>query len=155
MKIRTTDKRKPGGLQGNERLNVEGMIGSNSDKYEVWDASVTDIAELSSGVTAYQGLTSSGGNVSLDTKISSNAKITLTENTTINLTNLKGGVGGNIIIVQGATDYTITITPTPYVIDDGKGITSIATGNGTITILSYSYDGTNLYMNYGFNYTNA
>jgi hypothetical protein len=84
-----------------------------------------------------------------------NALITLGHNVTITLTNLSNGSEGNIIVIQGVSNYTLTISPTPYVINTGAGVVTLSSGSGARTILSYTYDGTNLYITYGSNYTNV
>lgn len=105
--------------------------------------------------TSYQTLTSSAS-VTMDVENGKNAKITLAHNATLTLTNLSDGDEGNIIITQDSGGgNSINISPTPYVIDDGSGqITLTGTGN-SIDILSYTYDGTRLFITYGTNYTNA
>lgn len=80
-----------------------------------------------------------------------NAKITLSGNTTITLSGANSGDEGNIIINNPST-YTLTISPTPYVINSGGGSITLSTG---ITILSYTYDGTSYYITFGENYTNS
>lgn len=103
----------------------------------------------------YQTLTSVTNATAMNVALGLNAKITLTENTTITLSNLASGDEGNIVITQAAGNYTVAISPTPYVIDDGAGAIVITDGVGSITVLSYSYDGARLLINYGANYTNS
>lgn len=106
-------------------------------------------------VKTYQSLSSSSNAIAFNTNNGVNMKTTLTENTTITLSNLVSGDEGNIVITQAAGNYTVAISPTPYVIDDGAGVVAITDGAGSITILSYSYDGAILLLNYGANYTNS
>ncbi|MCK9429261.1 MAG: hypothetical protein M0R17_04605 [Candidatus Omnitrophica bacterium] len=96
----------------------------------------------------YQTLTSSA-NVTMNTNLGVNAKITLAHSMTITLSNLVSGDEGNIVITQAAGNYTVDISPTPKVIDgDGSGAVVITDGAGSITTLCYTYDGTNLLINY-------
>ena len=90
-----------------------------------------------------------------NTGVSSNAKITLIGDTTLTLSNLQNGFEGNIIVTQDATNYTLNILPPPAVINDGQGLVEITDGAGSKTILSYTYDGVNLYITVGPNYTKA
>lgn len=104
---------------------------------------------------SYQTLLSVNNNAPMNVVLGTNGKITLTENTTITLSNLTLGDEGNIVITQGASNFTVNISPTPYVVNGGAGAVVITDGAGSITILSYSYDGSRLFVNYGANYTNA
>lgn len=103
----------------------------------------------------YQALTSASNATPMNLNLGVNATATLTEATTITLSNLASGDEGNIVITQAAGNYTVAISPTPYVIDDGGGAVVITDGAGSITILSYTYDGSRLFMTYGANYTNS
>ena len=106
-------------------------------------------------VKTYQSLSSSSNAIAFNTNNGVNMKTTLTENTTITLSNLVDGDEGNIVITQAAGNYTVAISPTPYVIDDGAGAVVITDGAGSVTILSYTYDGSRLFITYGANYTNS
>jgi hypothetical protein len=122
----------------------------------------SDITTINTNVTnldtkyqkAYQTLTSAL-TVTMNINTSMYAKITLGHNVALTLSELTNGDEGNIIVTQGASNFTLTITPTPYVINDGAGVITLESGNGSITILSYSYDGTRLVVTVGSNYTNA
>ena len=106
-------------------------------------------------IKTYQTLLSASNATPMNTAISVNGKMTLAESTTITLSNLVSGDEGNIVITQVAANYTVAISPTPYVINAGAGAVVITNGAGSITVLSYSYDGSRLLVNYGANYTNA
>jgi hypothetical protein len=103
----------------------------------------------------YQTLNIVSSASTMNTNTSLNALITLTSNVTITISNLISGDEGNIIVTQGASNYTVTLSPKPYVVNAGAGIVSIKNGNGSITIISYTYDGSKLYVNTGDGYTNA
>lgn len=167
--IRVTDKKKPGGITGIEAFTIE-----DSDK-KLWDVTLQEIADLlpitpdfvltdGRGTTAngtavdlektYDTLTSAA-TLNLDVNLNQNIILTLGENVTLTLINLFNGAEGNIVVIQDAANYTLDLIPTPYVISGGAGITALEPGAGSITVLSYSYDGTRLLVNSGLNYTNA
>jgi hypothetical protein len=94
-------------------------------------------------------ITVSSGVATLNIQGGLNYSITLTENTTLTLSNLRDGDEGKIIVTQAAGNYTLDILPQPKVINgDGSGDLTITDGAGNITILCYSYNGSVLYMNY-------
>jgi len=97
--------------------------------------------------------TLSGTTPTYNCSTSVNAKITLTGNTTATLTNLVDGMSGNFFVTQDATgNRTLTILPTPKVINGGGGsVTLTGTANST-DIISWTYDGSTLYVTYGLNY---
>jgi hypothetical protein len=103
----------------------------------------------------YQTLTSVSNATPMNLNLGVNGIITLAESTTITLSNLSSGDEGNIVVTQAAANYTVAISPTPYVINDGAGAVVITDGAGSITVLSYTYDGTRLFVTYGPNYTNS
>lgn len=113
----------------------------------------TDISNLETLVEKpYQTLTSAS-TITMDIENGANAKLVMGHNVVLTLDNLTNGSEGNIIIVQDASNFTLSILPSPYVINGGGGGIVLTDGAGAITILSYTYDGTNLYINYGSNYT--
>lgn len=78
--------------------------------------------------------------------------ITLTGHTTITINDPDNGEYGDILVTQGSSDYTLTITPTPKVINSGAGVVGISSGAGTITIVSYKVLNNTIYVNYGQDY---
>lgn len=46
MSLRKTDKTKPGGLDGTERINIESRKGNESNEWDIYDVSLQDIANL-------------------------------------------------------------------------------------------------------------
>lgn len=99
----------------------------------------------------YQTLTSDTA-ITMDLVDGQNAVITLDHAATITMSGLTDGDEGNIVITQGSTGGTIAFSPTPKVIDGGIGDIILTVGVGAIDILSYTYDGTNLFMTYGPNF---
>ena len=97
--------------------------------------------------------TLSGTTPTYNCSTSVNAKITLTGNTTATLTNLVDGMSGNFYITQDGTGgHTLTLSPTPKVINGGGGVVTLTGTAGSTDIISWAYDGTNLYVTYGLNY---
>ena len=91
---------------------------------------------------------------------STNYKLTLTANTTLNLNNVRNGDYGTIILIQDSGgNKTITLgtlngsSTTHKVVNGGAGLVSLTTTANAIDILSFTYDGTNMYWNKGLNYT--
>lgn len=98
-----------------------------------------------------QTLTSSAA-ISMNVRDGQNANLTLAHNATLTLSNLEAGDEGNIDIINSGS-YTLTISPTPYVINDGAGVVTL-TASG-VDVISYYYTGTYLRVTYGPNYTNS
>lgn len=115
---------------------------------------IIGLFDIDDNKKVYQELEDSAELV-LDVTKGENAKLILSDDTELTFENLFNGAEGNIIVVQGSEDYTLDILPIPYVIDDGAGVIELSSGVGFITILSYTYDGTNLYVTIGSNYTNS
>jgi hypothetical protein len=91
---------------------------------------------------------------------SSNYELTLTANTTLNLNNVRNGDYGTIILTQDSGgNRTVTLgtvngaAATHKVVNGGAGLVSLTTTANAIDILSFTYDGTNMYWNKGLNYT--
>jgi hypothetical protein len=83
-----------------------------------------------------------------------NASLTLTGNTTLNLTNTVNGSCGTLIVKQDTVGgYNVTLPPSSLVINGGGGAVTIEQGANTITILTFTFDSANYYWNYGKNYT--
>ncbi len=88
---------------------------------------------------------------------STNYKLTLTANTTLNLTNVRNGEYGTIILIQDSggnrtlTLGTLNGSPTTHKVVNGGSLTLTSTANA-IDILSFVYDGSVFYWNKGLNY---
>jgi hypothetical protein len=70
-KIRYTDKRKPGGLDGKERINIASRKGQYSNNFDIFDTSLQDIVNLAGKVTkvgevTYSDLNLLGSSTSLE-----------------------------------------------------------------------------------------
>jgi hypothetical protein len=106
-----------------------------------------DPAEYDLDLKAYQTLTSAVA-IDFNVRLGLNALLVMEHNITFTFQNLVTGDGGNIEVIQGASDYTISVSPTPYVLNDGSSDVKIQSGAGVKTIISYSYDGTTLMVSY-------
>lgn len=85
--------------------------------------------------------------------IVNNATVTLGGNRTLAFSGLSNGMTGTIIIKQDATgSRTITLPASSKVIGGGSGAITLTTTANAIDILSWTYDGTNIYWTYGKNY---
>lgn len=104
-------------------------------------------------IKPYQALTSATS-VTMNVRSGQNARITLGHNVTLTLSNLADGDEGNIVITQDATgSRTLTVSPTPKVINGGGGaIVLTGTANST-DMISYTYTNSILYITYGKNYS--
>ena len=94
----------------------------------------------------------SSANIAMDLEDGLNGYLSLAHNTTLTISNMVTASEGNIVIDNTGT-FTLAISPTPYVINDGAGLITL-TDNGR-TILSYYYDGTALNITYGSTYPNS
>lgn len=90
-----------------------------------------------------------------------NYQMTLTSsNTTINLVNVRNGDYGCIILTQGSGgSKQITLgtlngsSVTHKVVNNGSGSITLSTSAGDIDVISFMYNGTNVFWNVGLNYT--
>ncbi len=82
-----------------------------------------------------------------------NSKVVLTKNSVINFSNLVDGMSGNMKVVQDSVgSRTLTINPTPKVINNGGGVISLSKEANAVDIISWWYDGTDLNITYGLKY---
>jgi hypothetical protein len=84
-----------------------------------------------------------------------NAKITLSGNTTITLSNVPTGYSGNLVVTNAATAYTIqfsgyTVKISPF-LDSASGVITMS-GESEVDMLSWYYDGNNIIINGTFRY---
>ena len=83
-----------------------------------------------------------------------NAKIALTSDATISFENLENGDEGNILVIQGEEAFELYLeNPVPLVINGGDGGIILSGEPESITVISYAFDGENLLVNYGKNYS--
>ena len=112
-----------------------------------------EVDKLVEADLAFQTLSISTGtvNANLNSQFFYHAKVTLTEDITLNLQNAVNGGYGTIIIDQDATGgRTVTLPANSKVIG---GSLSLASGANERTILTYLFDGTDFNWNFGGNYS--
>lgn len=101
---------------------------------------------LTDGATITQTMTSA--------KVSQNAKVTITDNRTLAFSGLVNGMSGILIVKQdGSGGSGLTLPASSVVIDDGGGSISLTPDANAIDVLSWIYDGTNIFWTYGLNFS--
>lgn len=88
--------------------------------------------------------------------INQKAVLVLTGNTTLQINNLYNGWEGTLKTLQSGANpsgYSLTVSPTPKVQNNGSGIIYLSSGVGLIDVLGFCYDGTDLLCNYGNTFT--
>lgn len=112
-------------------------------------------AESISGNPAVTVL-SDGATVTWDLDISTNAKVTIVGNRTLDVTNVASGDSGTIIVIQGSGgNHTLALPAGSKVVNGGSGAVTLSTGAGDIDILSFLFDGNSYFWNIGLDYTGA
>lgn len=109
------------------------------------------------GNVAVQALSNSGSTVSWNTSNGNVATLTLTGNWSLNaLTGMVAGRYYKLLLKQDATGgRTFTIPNTYYVVDASAGIVPISSSANARMIITFFYDGTDVWVEYGENYTKA
>ncbi len=83
-------------------------------------------------------------------------KLVMTGNTTLSITNLYNGWVGLLQTVQSgnaASGYGIAMSNTTKVMNAGSGIIYLTSGSGVYDMISFQYDGVNLFANVGNQFT--
>ena len=177
-------------IKGNgvERGFVGIGTSSPSEKLEVSGKTKTTNFQMTSGATSGYVLTSDGsgnaswqastggGGVSIDpyndvgstgtsfnwnvSGLSTNYEVTLTANTTLNLSNVRNGDYGTIILTQDGTGgRTITFgtvnggATTHRVVNGGGGTPTLTSNASAIDILTFTYNGLVMFWTVGNDYT--
>jgi hypothetical protein len=160
---------------------------SPSEKLDVSGKTKTINFQMTSGATAGYVLTSDasgnaswqtstgGGGVSIDpynnvgstgtsfnwnvSGLSTNYEVTLTANTTLNLSNVRNGDYGTIILTQdGAGGRTLTFgtvngsATTHRVVNGGGGTPTLTSNASAIDVLTFTYNGSVMYWTVGNDY---
>lgn len=84
------------------------------------------------------------------------AILTLTGNTTLSINSLFNGWNGVLEVIQSGistTGYTLTLPALTRVINAGSGLANLTMTSGAIDMLGFSYNGTNLFLAIGNNFT--
>ncbi|MDG1950784.1 MAG: hypothetical protein P8J32_08295 [bacterium] len=83
-----------------------------------------------------------------------NAKITLTADTTFNITNVLAGDYGTVVVTQdGIGGHSITPPASSKVVNGAGGLLNLTSNAAAIDILTFYYDGSIYYWNLGGDYT--
>ena len=93
------------------------------------------------------------GNTTINTSVSTNAKVVLTKDLDVRFAGLTDGMSGKLKFTQDATGgHALTMSPTPKVSNGGNGeIVLTGTANST-DVLSWWYDGVDLNVSCELNY---
>jgi len=138
----------------NLNINTTPSIGSGT-KYLMRNESTGAIeqGEILVGNTPFTALTNTNPlvwYVNTTPKIN----VTLTANTTLEISGVTNGSEGVIIIKQGtATGNTMTLPTGSLVANGGAGYVTLTTGLNAIDILTFTYDGSKYYFNQSFNFS--
>jgi len=80
--------------------------------------------------------------------------VTLTGNATLSVTGLQAGCYGTLKVIQGGSgSYTLTLPSSSKVSGGGAGAITLSTTAGSIDIIGFYYDGTNLLWNAQLDFT--
>lgn len=148
------------GLEYNANYHSNYTTRSLVDK-EYVDNVISTATTSSVGINPYLDLGTTGSTITWNVSgLSTNYEVTLSAATTLNLTNVRNGEYGTIIVKQDAVGgRTITLgtvnggAGTHRVINGGGGsITLTSTANAT-DILSFTYNGSVMYWTVGNDYT--
>jgi hypothetical protein len=94
-----------------------------------------------------------GTPITFDVSAGYNAVITLVGNRTLAISNAIAGEYYTLKVVQDATGgHSLALPGTCKVIGGGAGAVSLTPAAGAVDILTFYYNGTNYYVNYGLNY---
>lgn len=87
------------------------------------------------------------------TGLLNNASVTLTDNRTLQLTSINGSCGTLIVKQDAVGGRTLTLPANSKVINGGAGAVTLESAANSYTILTFTYNGTYYFWNYGKNYT--
>ena len=127
------------------------------------DKQYVDLAVASGGggVKSYLNLGTTGSTINWNVSgLSTNYQVTLSAATTLNLTGVRNGEYGTIIVTQdGVGGRTITLgavnglVATHKVINGGGGVPTLTSTASATDILSFTYNGSAMYWTVGNDYT--
>jgi hypothetical protein len=83
-----------------------------------------------------------------------NAELLLDSNKTISFSNLNKGAYGTLKVIQDAVgSRTLTLPSNSKVSGGGSGIVSLSASAGYVDIVTFYYDGVNMYWNVSLNFS--
>jgi predicted outer membrane repeat protein len=137
---------------------------SNYTNRSLVDKQYVDLAVASGGgggVEPYLNLGTTGSTINWNVSgLSTNYRVTLSAATTLNLTNVRNGEYGTIIVTQdGVGGRTITLgtvngaLATHRVVNGGGGVLTLTSTASATDILSFTYNGSAMYWTVGNDYT--
>jgi hypothetical protein len=145
-------------------INFQMTSGATNGYVLTSDASGNASWQASSGgvtIDPYNNVGNTGTSFNWDVSgLSTNYEVTLTANTTLNLTNVRNGDYGTIILTQDGTGgRTITFgtvngsATTHRVVNGGGGTPTLTSNASAIDILTFTYNGSAMYWTVGNDYT--
>lgn len=146
-------------------INFQMTSGATNGYVLTSDASGNASWQASSGggssINSYNNAGNTGTTLVWDVSgVSTNFKATLTGNTTLNLTNVRNGEYGTLIVMQDAVgSRSITFGTvngsgsTHKVVNGGGGTPALTSNANAIDIVTFTYDGSIMYWNVGNYYT--
>ena len=139
-------------------VDVGGILTSGgTDLYNIFNTT----APSGGGVQPYLNLGTTGSTIAWNVSgLSTNYRVILSAATTLNLTNVRNGEYGTIIVTQdGAGGRTITfgtvngLVTTHRVVNGGGGAPTLTSTANATDILSFTYNGSAMYWTVGNDYT--
>jgi hypothetical protein len=123
-----------------------------------WNGTTIAIANGGTGNTtmAYTTLTDGATITWTVAGLINSAVVTLGGNRTLAFSGLTAGMTGTLVVKQdgsGSRTLTLPSGTTNKVINAGAGAVVLTTAASAIDVLTFTYDGTNVYWTYGNNYT--
>jgi len=145
------------------RKTIENLLICKDESYVIgeegttFDLKAKDVAESASAYVDLVPEVDGLGNITfnMNADVVKNARILLTDDSELNIQNLKNGSEGNIIVTQGAdAPWLLRIRQGAYIGNNGGGVITLSTDEGMIDVLSYSCDGDRLFVAYSITWTN-
>lgn len=136
---------------GNATIKGRSTAGTG-DPEDLTPTQVLDLLRPSDVRSMVQTLTD-GATITWNRNNGLNAVVTLAGNRTLSITNIVAGDYGTLRVVQDATgSRTLALPAGSKVVGGGAGAITLSTAANRVDVLSFYYDGTNYYWNYGTNY---
>ena len=139
-------------------VDVDGILTSGgTDLYNIFNTT----APSGGGVDSYINLGTTGSTINWNVSgLSTNYRVTLSAATTLNLTNVRNGEYGTIIVTQdgvGGRNLTFGtvngLAGTHRVVNGGGGAPTLTSTASATDILSFTYNGSTMYWTVGNDYT--